>query len=72
MDEGKIRKVDRIKEEFMRILQLVNSVKVDYAEVVNRHTMEIEESSISKKSLLVVAVWVDSIRLIDNMNLCNE
>ena len=72
VDEGKIRKVDRIKEEFMRIMQLVNSVKVDYAEVVNRHTMEIEESSISKKSLFVVAVWVDSIRLIDNMDLSNE
>ena len=72
VDEEKTRKVDRVKEEIMRILQLGNSVRVDYAEVVNRNTMEIEEGIISEESLLVVAVWVDSIRLIDNMNLCNE
>lgn len=72
VDEEKTRKVDRVKEELMRILQLGNSVRVDYAEVVNRNTMEIEEGIISEESLLVVAVWVDSIRLIDNMNLCNE
>jgi pantoate--beta-alanine ligase len=72
VDEEKTRKVDRMKEEIMRILQLGNSVRVDYAEVVNRNTMEIEEGIISEESLLVVAVWVDSIRLIDNMNLCNE
>lgn len=72
VDEEKTRKVDRVKEEFMMVLQQGNSVRVDYAEVVNRNTMEIEEGSISEESLLVVAVWVDSIRLIDNMNLCNE
>lgn len=72
VDEEKTRKVDRMKEEIMRILQLGNSVRVDYAEVVNRNTMEIEEGIISEESLLVVAVWVDSVRLIDNMNLCNE
>ena len=71
VDEEKTRKVDRVKEEIMRILQLGNSVRVDYAEVVNRNTMEIEEGSISEESLLVVAVWVDSVRLIDNMGLSN-
>lgn len=71
VDEEKTRKVDRMKEEIMRILQLGNSVRVDYAEVVNRNTMEIEERSISEESLLVVAVWVDSVRLIDNMGLSN-
>ena len=72
VDEEKTRKVDRVKEQLMRILQLGKLVRVDYAEVVNRNTMEIEEGSISKESLLVVAVWVDSVRLIDNMFLCNE
>ena len=71
VDEEKTRKVDRVKEELMRILQQGNSVRVDYAEVVNRNTMEIEEGIISEESLLVVAVWVDSIRLIDNMGLSN-
>lgn len=71
VDEEKTRKVDRVKEELMRILQQGNSVRVDYAEVVNRNTMEIEEGSISEESLLVVAVCVDSIRLIDNMDLSN-
>ena len=71
VDEEKTRKVDRVKEEIMRILQLGNSVRVDYAEVVNRNTMEIEKGIISEESLLVVAVWVDSIRLIDNMDLSN-
>jgi pantoate--beta-alanine ligase len=72
VDEEKTRKVVRVKEELMRILQQGDSVRVDYAEVVNRNTMEIEEGSISEESLLVVAVWVDSIRLIDNIDLCNE
>ena len=72
VDEEKTRKVDRVKEEFMMVLQQGNSVRVDYAEVVNRNTMEIEEGSISEESLLVVAVWVDSIRLIDNMDLSYE
>ena len=72
VEEEKTRKVDRVKEEFMMVLQQGNSVRVDYAEVVNRNTMEIEEGSISEESLLVVAVWVDSIRLIDNMDLSYE
>ena len=72
VDEEKTTKVDRVKKELMRILRQVNSVRVDYAEVVNRNTMEIEEGSISEESLLVVAVWVDSVRLIDNIDLCNE
>ena len=71
VEEEKTRKVDRVKEEFMMVLQQGNSVRVDYAEVVNRNTMEIEEGSISEESLLVVAVWVDSVRLIDNMGLSN-
>ena len=71
VEEEKTRKVDRVKEEFMMVLQQGNSVRVDYAEVVNRNTMEIEEGSISEESLLVVAVCVDSIRLIDNMDLSN-
>ena len=72
MDKEKTRKVDRVKEELMRILQQGNSLCVDYAEVVNRNTMRIVEGNISKESLLVVAVWVDSVRLIDNMELFNE
>ena len=72
VDEEKTTKVDRVKEELMRVLQRGNSVRVDYAEVVNRNTMLIVEGNISKESLLVVAVWVDSVRLIDNMELFNE
>tara|TARA_B100001057_G_scaffold264397_1_gene264588 strand:- start:253 stop:1107 length:855 start_codon:yes stop_codon:yes gene_type:complete len=72
VDEEKTTKVDRVKKELIRILRQGNSVRVDYAEVVNRNTMEIEEGSISEESLLMVAVWLDSVRLIDNMNLCNE
>ena len=70
--EEKTINVDRLKEELMKVLQQGNSVRVDYAEVVNRNTMRIEEGNISKESLLVVAVWVDSVRLIDNMDLSNE
>ena len=72
VDEEKTTKVDRVKEELMRVLQRGNSLRVDYAEVVNRNTMLIVEGNISKESLLVVAVWVDSVRLIDNMELSNE
>ena len=70
--EEKTNNVDRLKEELMRVLQQGNSVRVDYAEVVNRNTMRIEEGNISKESLFVVAVWVDSVRLIDNMDLSDE
>ncbi len=72
VDEEKNRNVYEIKEVLLRVLQQGSSVRVDYAEVVNRNTMEIEEDIISKESLLVVAVWVDSVRLIDNIDLCNE
>ena len=64
-----VRNVDRVKAELMNVLQDASSLRVNYAEVVNRETMKAENEIEMGRSMLVVAVWVDSIRLIDNMPL---
>ena len=64
-----IRSVDRIKAELMNILRNGSFLRVNYAEVVDRETMQPESDVELGRSMLVVAVWLDAIRLIDNMPL---
>ena len=61
-----VRNVDRVKAEVMTVLREGSLLRVNYAEVVNRETMELENEIEPGRSMLVVAAWVDSIRLIDN------
>ena len=53
----------------MNILRNGSFLRVNYAEVVDRETMQPESDVELGRSMLVVAVWVDAIRLIDNMPL---
>ena len=69
VDEKAVRSVDRVKAEVMNILRNGSFIRVNYAEVVDRETMEVEAEIELGRSVLVVAAWVDTIRLIDNMPL---
>ena len=69
VDEKGVRSVDRVKAEVMNILRNGSFIRVNYAEVVDRETMEVEAEIELGRSMLVVAAWVDTIRLIDNMPL---
>ncbi len=66
VDEG-TRNADRVRAELVHVLSKGRRVRVIYADVVDRETMEPLRSEIVPGSaLLVVAAWVDSVRLIDN------
>ena len=56
----------KIKEAVLSILENGECVQPDYVEIVNRHTMEDEKEIVREQSILVVAAWVDKVRLIDN------
>ena len=67
VDEKGIRHVDRVKAELMTTLRSGSFVRINYAEVVDREDMQPEKEIELGRSILVIAVWVDNIRLIDNM-----
>lgn len=67
--EKGITNVDRIKAELMSILRKGRFLRINYAEVVNCETMLVESEIQPERSMLVVAAWVDSVRLIDNIKL---
>jgi pantoate--beta-alanine ligase len=69
VDEKGIRNVDRVKAELMTVLRSGSFVRINYAEVVDRENMMPEKEIELGRSMLVIAVWVDNIRLIDNMSL---
>ena len=69
VDEKGVRSVDRVKAEVMNVLRTGSFIRVNYAEVVERETMKMESEIELGRSMLVVAVWIDTIRLIDNMPL---
>ena len=69
VDDQGVRSVDRVKAEVMNVLRTGSFIRVNYAEVVNRETMNLESEIELGRSMLVVAVWIDTIRLIDNMPL---
>ena len=57
----------RILAEVRHILTQTRRIRVIYVEVVNRETLEPIEIIEPGNSLIAVAVWVDDIRLIDNI-----
>lgn len=69
VDEKGIRNVERVKAELMTVLRSGSFVRINYAEVVDRENMKPEKEIELGRSMLVIAVWVDNIRLIDNMSL---
>jgi pantoate--beta-alanine ligase len=69
MVEGGVRSVDRVVAEVTHHLSLARRVRVIYVQLVDRDTMEPAREIIPGQQILVVAAWVDQIRLIDNLTL---
>ena len=67
VDEKDVRNVDRVKAEVTGILASGRRVRVNYVEVVNREDMEPEAEIEPGRSMIVVAAWIDEVRLIDNV-----
>jgi pantoate--beta-alanine ligase len=65
-EKGSIN-VDRVKAEVLNVLKEGRYLRVNYVEVVDRESMRLEEEILPGRSLLAVAVWVDQVRLIDNL-----
>ena len=68
MEEKVSRNVDRVKAEVQNTLRGGRYLRVNYVEIVDRDTMRTETEIVPSRSLLVVAVWVDQVRLIDNFS----
>jgi pantoate--beta-alanine ligase len=60
------RRVDRLVAEATHLLAQHRRVRVIYAAVVDRDTMEPVREAVPGRSLLALAAWVDEVRLIDN------
>ncbi len=67
VDEKDVRNVDRVKGEVTGVLASGRRVRVNYVEVVNRENMEPEAEVELGRSMIVVAAWIDEVRLIDNV-----
>ncbi len=67
VDEKDVRNVDRVKAEVTGVLASGRRVRVNYVEVVNRENMEHEAEVELGRSMIVVAAWIDEVRLIDNV-----
>ncbi|MEI6861115.1 MAG: pantoate--beta-alanine ligase, partial [Verrucomicrobiota bacterium] len=60
------RRVDRLVAEATHLLAQHRRVRVIYAAVVDRDTMEAVREVRPGQTLLAIAAWVDEVRLIDN------
>jgi len=67
MVEDGERRVDRVIAEAIHLLGTKRRVRVIYVSLVDRCTMEAVREVLPGKCLLAIAVWVDEVRLIDNM-----
>lgn len=68
VDSG-VRSTDRLVAEVTHIIGQRRRVRVIYVSIVDDATMEAEREIVPGKSLLMIAVWVDEVRLIDNLML---
>ena len=69
VEEKGVTNVERVKSEVMSVLTQNSLVRVNYVEVVDRETMQPEREVESGRSLVVVAAWLNEVRLIDNLAL---
>jgi pantoate--beta-alanine ligase len=61
------RNVDRILAEVTHTLSTSRRIRVIYVSFVDSETLEPLRDLVEGRSLLAVAVWVDEVRLIDNI-----
>lgn len=66
VDSG-VQSTDRVIAEVTHILATKRRMRVIYVTIVDRNTMEPMREIVPGRSLLALAVWVDEVRLIDNL-----
>jgi pantoate--beta-alanine ligase len=64
-----VRSTDRVIAEVTHLLGELRRVRVIYVAIVDPATMEALREVTPGRSLLTVAVWIDEVRLIDNIEL---
>lgn len=67
MVESGVRSKDRVIAEVTHILATKRRLRVIYVCIVDRNTMELMREIVPGQSQLTLAVWVDEVRLIDNI-----
>lgn len=67
MVESGVRSKDRVIAEVTHILSSKRRIRIIYINVVDSETMELLREIVPGKTLLALAVWVDEVRLIDNI-----
>ena len=58
--------VVQIRNEVIAVLNQGRSIRIDYVEIVQQESMKPVSKVIPNSSMIVIAVWVEKIRLIDN------
>jgi pantoate--beta-alanine ligase len=58
---------ESITQAVISTLRQAQSVRLDYVEIVDRNTLEPMDEIISNQSMIVLALWIDKVRLIDNL-----
>ncbi|MDP8217072.1 MAG: pantoate--beta-alanine ligase [Candidatus Kaelpia imicola] len=56
----------KIKTIFKKKIKEISNVRIDYVDIVDNESLK-SLSEVKKKSILVIAIWIDKIRLIDNI-----
>ena len=69
VEEKEVRNVERVKAEVMGVLNESALIRVNYVEIVDRETMKPERDVELGRSAILVAGWLDEVRLIDNIRL---
>ena len=67
MVEKGIRNPDRISAEVIYILSRRRRIRIIYVAIVDRDTMAAVREVVPGQTLITTAVWVDEVRLIDNI-----
>ncbi len=67
MADGGVRNADRLIAEATHHMGSCRRVRVIYASIVDRSTMEAVREVAPGKTMMAVAAWVDEVRLIDNI-----
>jgi pantoate--beta-alanine ligase len=62
-----VRSPDRLVAEATHILGERRRVRVIYVTIVDPRTMETTKDIIPGQCMMAIAVWIDEVRLIDNM-----
>ncbi|HYD83612.1 MAG TPA: pantoate--beta-alanine ligase, partial [Opitutus sp.] len=67
MAEAGVRSPDRLVAEATHVMSQRRRVRIIYVCIVDATTMEMMREVVPGRSMMVIAAWVDEIRLIDNL-----